>query len=482
MSLRQKALSGIKWTSLSSLVNTVLQLFQLSILTHYLSPSDFGLMAIVYVIIGFSALFMDMGISASIIHRQDLDRIELSSLYWLNLFAGLLLFVLVFLAAPWIAAFYKEPALTELVRLLAITFVTNSLGNQFKLLLQKELHFDLLARVSILTVATSLLLATLLAINGWGVYSLVYAALGSSLLNAAVFLAVGFRRHRPALIFRFSAIRPMLSFGMFQMADRSITYFNAQFDVILIGKLLGVEALGVYSVAKNLSMRPARVINPIITRVTFPVLAKIQDEPERLRRIYLKTIDYLSTVNFFIYLLMAMLAEPLITVLFGQKWERSVEILQILALYGAIRSTGNPQGTLLLSKGRADLGFYLNVGKFFVMTLVITAASHWGLTGVAVSLLFLTTVFIFPNWYFVVHPLSGAGGWEYLSRILRPLGINALGAVTAWAVCRMIGVTDPYLGGVVVIIVMTAVFIGLNLRYNREFLLTVGDLLGRRKR
>ncbi len=482
MSLREKVLSGVKWTTLSSAINTLFQILQLAILTHYLSSSDFGLMAIVYVIIGFSALFMDMGISAAIIHKQHLSHEQLSSLYWLNVFAGVFLFLVVYMIAPFIADFYHQESLVVLIRLLALTFVMNAFASQYKLLLQKELKFNILSKISILTVFTSLLLATILAINDFGIYSLVYAALGSSFFNTVVFLSMGMKEHRPSFIFNYRAIRFMITFGLFQMADRSITYFNSQFDVILIGKLLGVEALGIYSIAKNLSLRPAKVINPIITRVTFPVMSKLQDDTQKLRSIYLKTINYLSTVNFFIYILMAVLAEPIILILFGHKWEESIDILRILAFYGAIRSTGNPQGTLLLSKGKADLSFYLNLGKFFIMVAVIYIGSHWGLIGVAWSLLLLTTGFIFPNWYIVVRPLSGATLRSYLLQIVRPFLISISGALFGELLCYMIGIDNIYLKGIIITGIMGLFFYVLNHRYNREFLQVIVDLLKRKRK
>ena len=212
------------------------------------------------------------------------------------------------------------------------------------------------------------------------------------------------------------------------MGERSINYFNSQFDTILIGKLLGTEALGIYTIAKNLVMKPAQIINPIITKVTFPIMAKIQNDTKQLKNIYLKTINYLCSVNFSIYMAIAVLAEPLVLLLFGDNWLESVVILQILSFYFMFRSIGNPIGSLQLAKGRADLGFYWNLGLFLLVPLAIYLGSFFGLVGVAFALLVLQIFLNFPNWFFMVRPLCGARFKEYFVQIILPLSIACISA------------------------------------------------------
>ena len=482
MSIKQQALNGIKWTSISSIIIAIIQLIQLAILAHYLAPSDFGLMAIVAVIIGFSALFLDLGISASIIHRQDITHVQLSSLYWLNIASGIVLFVIIYSLAPVLANFYNEIELIPIIRLLAINFIISSLGSQYGLLLQKALKFNIMAKIGIVSVMVGFAVAVSLAMNGYGVYALVYASLVSAAVSTSINIFIGIKEHRPSFVFQFREITPMISFGMFQMGERSINYFNSQFDVILIGKLLGVEALGIYTVAKNLAMRPAQIINPIITKVTFPIMAKVQNDTIRLKNIYLKTINYLSSVNFPIYVLLAILAEPIILTLFGTKWSDSIVILQILSIYGALRSTGNPIGSLQLAKGRADLGFYWNLGLFFFIPLTIYVGSHWGLNGIAYALLGLMIVLLVPSWYFMVKPLCGVGFKEYFWQILKPLIIVCIGGIFAYALSSFFDFKSMILDTIIIGMGMGIVIIILNILINKEFVNMIFELLGKRKK
>ena len=208
------------------------------------------------------------------------------------------------------------------------------------------------------------------------------------------------------------------------MGERTINYFNSQFDTILIGKLLGVESLGVYTIAKELIMRPAMIINPILTRVAFPTMSKIQDDIPRLKNIYIRMINFVASINFPIYVAIITLAPELVRLLFGHKWDEAIPIIQILSIFGAIRSTGNPIGSLILARGRANLGFWWNFGLFFYVPLSIFIYSQWGLMGIAWGLVANMIILQLPGYYVLVKPLSGAGLKEYFWQIGRALLIS----------------------------------------------------------
>lgn len=429
MSLKAKTLSGVKWTTVSTIIVTVVQLLQLSVLAHFLAPTDFGLMALVMVVIGFSQAFLDMGISNAIIHKQNITDDQLSTLYWLNVFAGFVLFILICAASPLISVFYKEPELTKLIILIGLTFLIQPFGQQFMVLWQKEMRFAEMSKIDVVTKVLSLVVSVVFAYLGYGVYALAYGTLAAVILQTILFVSMGLKKHRPQLLFRWGEVHEFVSFGAFQMGERTVNYFNSQIDVILIGKLLGTEALGVYNIAKQLIMRPAQIFNPIITKVTFPAMAKVQNDTTKLKQVYLQTINYLSSVNFPIYGMMIVLAPEIVFFLFGSKWMPSVPVVQILSLYGAVRSTGNPIGSLLLAKGRANLGFYWNLGLLFYVPVGIALASQWGLLAVSWMLVALSVSVIIPGWYLLVRPLCGANLGEYSLQMVIPLVLSLVAGV-----------------------------------------------------
>lgn len=477
MSLKAQAISGVKWTTLSTIVTTLLQLLQLAILARFLDPSAFGLMALVMVVIGFSQAFLDMGISNAIIHKQHITHEQLSTLYWVNVLAGFGLFIVISTLAPLVSMFYAEPELTALIIIVALTFLIQPFGQQFMVLWQKEMRFAEIARIDMVNKTVSLIVSVILAYMGYGVYALVYGTLAGVISQTIQFMSLGLKEHKPSFVFNIGEIKEFLGFGAYQMGEKTINYFNSQIDVLLIGKLLGTEVLGIYSVAKQLIMRPAQIVNPIITKVTFPMMAKIQDDTEKLKNVYLKTINYLSSINFPVYAAMIVFAPELVMLMFGDKWMAAIPIVQILSVYGAIRSTGNPVGSLLLAKGKANWGFWWNFGLFFYVPVGIYISSYWGLIGVSWGLVVIMISLLIPNWYFLVNKLCNAKFVEYFKQILIPVFI----AVTAGALSYFIvNVTESLLVKLTFGLLVGLLMVGmLNFMWNKKFLLELKGLVRR---
>lgn len=475
MSLKKQTISGVKWTTISTVLNNILQLIQLAILARLLNPKDFGLMAIVMVVLGFVSGFADLGISNALIHRQNITKNELSSLYWLNIVSGIAMCIVTSAISPLISKFYKEPELTKLIILISFTFIIQSFSQQFSMLLQKELRFKELARIEMINKLFSFIVSGCLAYVGYGVYSLVYGSLAASLVMTLQFLPIGLREYRPSLRFKIDDIRSFFSFGAYQMGERTVNYFNYQIDTLLIGKLLGMQALGIYNVAKQIVMRPAMVFNPIVTRVTFPAMAKVQDNVPALKNAYLKTIRYLSSVNFPVYAFIFVFAYDIVLFMFGAKWLDAVIIIQILSVWAAWRSTGNPIGSLLLARGRADLGFWWNLGLFFYVPIAVWIFSRWGLVGVAIGLNFIIATLAFPGWKILVKPLCGAGFLEYNKEILKPAGIAILTGLAGY-------LSTFWLNLYPIIKIGIGVFVGFLLtfymyyKFNRDFLETLMEM------
>jgi len=429
MTLKEKALKGVKWTAISSFAGSAAQLVQIIILTHFLSPVDFGLFAIAVIVLSFSQMFIDFGVSNAIIYKQDITKPQLDTLYWLNIFSGILVFVLLFFAAPIIANFYEEQRLTFLIRLISIIFLIQPYEQQFLILLKKELLFNQIAKRDIISKIISLITAGILAVNGFGVLALVYAHLAGVVVSTFLMIYIGLQHHRPSLYFNFNSIKGFFKFGLFQMGESLLNYFNRDFDTILIGKLLGLEAVGIYNVAKTLAMRPAQIINPIVTQISFPVMAKLQHDINQLKKVYLKTIDLLSTINFAIYAFVAFFAEPIIILFFGEKWHSAVLVLRILSLYAMVRSTGNPIGALIYARGRADLGFYWNLVLFFLIPAFVYFGSFYGVEGIAYTLLGFQLIILLPAWKLLVNKCCGAGLVEYFKVMSLPLMVAAVQSI-----------------------------------------------------
>ena len=401
MTVKHQAVSGVKWTSFSSFITSSLQLIQLAFLGRFIEPSDFGLMAMVMVVIGFAQLFADMGISNAIIHRQNTTHQELSSLYWLNIFSGLIIFFIIWFLSPTISCFYKEIRLINFLRITGLIFLIVPFGQQFQILFQKDLKFAVLAKVEIFSSTINTLITVSFAYAGHGVYSLIIGQIAGTFFRTIYLVSAGWKKWRPSFIYSHKEVKKFMRFGLYQMGERCLRYFTMNVDYLLIGRLLGPESLGLYSVAYQLMMKPIQIFNPVITKVAFPIFAKIQNNDSQLRNGYLQVIEIIALICMPVYFGMHAVSDSLIPLLLGHGWTNAVPIFNILVILGMFYSLGNPIGTLLLAKGRADIGFWFNVFAFILLLPAIITGSKWGTNGVAWSLVIVTGSILFPCGFFL---------------------------------------------------------------------------------
>ena len=442
-SLKNQATSGVKWTGASAVITTGLQFLQLAVLARLLAPSDFGLMAMIMIVIGLGQVFVDAGISNAIIYRQDVTRQQLSSLYWLNIMAGIVVFFVVWAATPLVVTLFNEPRLAELVFWVAFTFLIIPVGQQFQILLQKELRFNLLAwiEVAAAVIATAVSIGT--ALLGQGVFALVWGALANAAVRTVLLLVVGLKNWRPAWRFKISDIRSFVSFGLYQLGERTINFLNSKLDTILIGSLLGAQALGFYTLAWNLIIQPLQKLNPIITRVAFPVFAKLQDDNARLKKSYMNALDILSTMNFPYFFGLAVVAPLLVPVVFGAQWLPSVILIQVLCVVGLFQTAGNPIGSLLLSKGRADWAFkWILVFVVAKIPAIYAGVVIGGSIGVAIALVGVYVLGSILGYIVLVRRLLQPCLKEYLESMWSAFWISLCMALIVLSLAYIINLND----------------------------------------
>ena len=239
MTLKQKTVTGVKWSGISMGAVTTLQFITMAVLARCLVPSDFGLMGMVMVVMGFAQAFADMGISNAIIHRQDVTRDHLSTLYWLNILAGIIVFCVVCASTPLVVVFYREPRLPNLLYLTAVIFLITPLGQQFQILFQKNLKFDGLAKIEVVTALVNATVAIGLAFAGAGVYSLIFGQLAATSAKVTLLCGMGWRHWHPSLHFAKRDLKGYVRFGLYQMGERTVNYLSANIDYIIIARFLG---------------------------------------------------------------------------------------------------------------------------------------------------------------------------------------------------------------------------------------------------
>ncbi|PQA52730.1 MOP flippase family protein [Siphonobacter curvatus] len=417
MSIKKQVITGVKWTTFSTVIMAVTQILRISILTRYLDKSDFGLIAIVTFVMSFMDLFNDMGLTSAILYKKDISAKEYASLYWLNLLVSILMYILVLIISPFISEFYNQPLLKVLVPLLSLNLIISAIGRQFKTIENKNLLFKNVSIVELSGVIVAFIIAVIMAVRGYGVYSLVYPTIIQYLVVNLTFLLIGLKKYGLLIHFELKETKPFLRIGGYQVGGQIFNYLNRDLDILLIGNLFSAEVLGGYSLAKQLVFRPAQIINPILTKVASPALAKFQDNIELLKINYLKLINIVSNVNILVYVGIMVFSPLLVKIMYGNGFEDIVVLVRILSVYMILRAIGNPVGSLVAATGRTDLEFYWNFITLFIMPLFIYVGSKLGIVEVTISLDIAMIILFVPNWKLLINKLTGATLQEYLRAI-----------------------------------------------------------------
>ena len=380
---RAHAISGVKWTGGSTAFGMTLQLIQMAVLARYLSAEAFGLFGESMVVVGIALSFVDLGLSPALVQRERVDDDVISSLFWtvsaLSLSAGLI----VLLASDWIAAFFGEAELARLVAVSAGFVILFGVGQVPNAVLQRHLAFDRLSKVDIVSGCFGVAVAISCASQGFGAHAPVYGLVVSGGVRLIGLMVSVRGLWRPRFHFRTQDVRSFLAFGGYQTGERIVNYLAANLDFVMIGKYLGTAALGPYYVAYQVVVQPMVRLNPILTRVAFPLFSKTQNDDDVISRGYVRIERLIAFVSLPLLVGMAVVAPSFFPVYLGDGWSEAVLLAQILVPVSILKCLGNPMGSAFLAKGRPDIGFGLNSLRFLLNALLFWWAVQSGLQAVA---------------------------------------------------------------------------------------------------
>ena len=226
MGIKNQMIKGLKWSTAGTVGLASFQLLQIAILTRFLPKEAFGLIALALLVVNFTNIFVEMGLTSAIFHKQDATVKQYSSLYWLTIVISICFYLLLFVFAEPVANFYEEGQLTNVIKVLGLNIILISLGKQHKALLQKKLEFDLVAKIELFSYFLGLVIAVLLAWNGWGVYSLVYSTLCTSLISSLILVVLRIKKDPIKLHFSFTEVKSFLRVGGFSLGSNIFDYFS----------------------------------------------------------------------------------------------------------------------------------------------------------------------------------------------------------------------------------------------------------------
>jgi teichuronic acid exporter len=396
--LRQKTARAILWNALDIFMKQGLQFFVLIALARILAPDDFGVIAILALFTGITNIFIDGGFSAALIQRQNTTLQEESTVFYFNLAMALCAAGLLCVLAPWIAEIFQRPVLHYLAYAAALNLFVNALGSIHLTLLTKELNFKTLAQVSLASSVISGSAAIVLAVKGFGVWSLALQTISTSLIS--VLLLWLWHPWRPGWTFSFSSLRSLFRFGGYLMIVGIIDALDTNLYSLLIGKYYSIRDVGFYERAQKTQQLPVNLIMLMINRVAFSVFSAVAEDKIKLSYGFRKAQRMVMYVNIPIMTCMIVLAEPIIVTLFGETWRKSAPVLQVLGWVGMMWPMHMLNLNVLKAQGRSDLFLNLALIKKTVAIALTVAGSFYGIIAIAWAQVASSVFSLWVNMYY----------------------------------------------------------------------------------
>jgi O-antigen/teichoic acid export membrane protein len=398
MSLKKQAISGMIWTYSQQFGGQLVTFAVSIVLSRILMPEEFGLIGMLTIFIGIGTALFDGGMTSSIIRSKNLRQSDYSTVFFFNLLCSTLLYIILFISAPFIASFYRQTELTAITRVYGVTFIVSAFGSVQNTILTRNLNFKKQAIITFISLFVSGIVGVFLAYLGFGVWSLVWSAIVNALLLTIILWSTS--AWYPKFIFSIKKFHRHFHYGYKLTLSSILDIFFTNIYQIIIGRFYSPSQVGFYTRANSLMMLPVGNISGALNRVVFPVFSKIQDDIPRLKIAYKKIMQMVIFIVAPILVLMIVLAKPIVVFLFTDKWLNMVPILQILCLSGLLYPIHLYNLVVLQVKGRSDLFLKLELFKKLVTIITLTISMFFGFYGLLWGQLISSIIALFINTHY----------------------------------------------------------------------------------
>lgn len=421
MKLKEKAAKGFMWSAIQKWGRAAITGLIFIVLSRLLTPEAFGLVTLASVFTDFVEIFLDQGFSAAVIQRSNLDRKHLDTAFWISILTGGLLTVGNILASPFIAGFFHEPRLASVLSWLSLSYIVNALSTTQLAILQRNLAFKSLARRSLAATTIGGVFGIGMAVAGYGVWSLV----GQNLVRGVAAAIILWRSSdwRPGFNVSVQHYKELFHFGISVVGNNLLNVSIRHADDFLIGYYLGPTLLGFYTVGYRLLLIIIRLVTEITNTVAFPAFARIQNDPERMRRAFYKVTQYTSLLSFPIFIGLAALSPEVVPVVFGAKWAPSIPVMQVLSLIGILQSVMFFNGSVLRASGKPNWELGIMTLNALVSVVGFLVSVQWGIVAVAASFV-ISGYVLAPVSYLAVRKVIQIELRTYLGQYLAPLAAS----------------------------------------------------------
>lgn len=382
--VKSQAITALKWTASARLAAQVISWAVTIYVVRILTPEDYGLMGMASVFLALAMLVNGIGVVPAFVQRKHVDRNLEQQVFGFLIVSNGLLFLALQLGAPYLAAFFGEERLTLIIRVLAFSLLIGCISTVKAASLQRALKFKGVSRVDFVSTVLGSFATLAFAQFGLGVWALVFGFLFVSLLKSIGLLLID--RIWVGPVFRFGGVRRLASFGAKMTAQQIVFYFNSSIDIVLVGKFLGNNVLGAYSIGLNLSMLPVSKTMGTLSQVVFPTFVHLQDDIKLARNYAFQGIRLTALVFFPLLWGISSISGEFVEVVLGQNWQVVEIVLLTLPLAIPFRAIQFLLVPVLNGLGRSGAALANNLTFAVVMPVAIAVGLPWGLTGVSLTM------------------------------------------------------------------------------------------------
>lgn len=422
MSLRHLTISSLAMSSVT-VIRMVMQIMIIPILARYLSPTDYGIVALAMPFVLFAMTFSDAGMSASLIRSQSHDKDEWSSSFWMVSGLGVVLAIVISIIGYLSALFLNEPELTYIIAALSLSVILQAISTVPMAKLQQEGRFPLLAAIDMGAMFTGIFSALAAAIAGWGAWALVVQQI--SHFTVKLFLTLILSTFKPHLFFQLSLIHTHLRFGRDMVFMNFANFLRQSLSNIILGKFLGTAPVGIYSMANMFAELPMKIIGGPLHNVLYPRFASIQDQIQNVRTLFVFMTRIVSILVIPGIAMVAVAHDPIFRLLLSEKWQEAGFVFLYMAPASIALSISTLRGTISLAFGHTNIWLRQVVETSLIFTAVLAVSAYFGVNWVAITYSIAVVLYL-PRSLMQILPFINLGLSDYIKIVQTPLLITGL--------------------------------------------------------
>lgn len=436
---------GILWASIDKFGIVLLQFVINIVLARLLTPNDFGLVGMIMIFVAVSQTLIDGGFASALIQKVNASQTDYSTIFYWNILFSCLLYLGIFLAAPWVAEFFRIEALEGLLRVLGVVVIINALTLVQRTILRKAINFRVIAIVDILSCSASAAVAIYMAYRGCGAWSIVGMQLSNALLSTILFWSMS--KWRPMLAFSVKSFRSLFSYGGYLLIANIMQDVCTHIQGVVIGRNFSASQTGLYAQAKKMDEVASMTLPALLCQVLFPLYSEKQNDKEALVDMLRGNMRMISFVVFPLMMLLIIVANPVFVLLYGDKWVDAVPYFQVLCIGGFFSSLYNFNYYAVAAVGRSKALFYWGCYKWGVLLVLLLIGAQISMMGVLVAMV-LSCANIYVTNALLAQKYVGYSFKVQITDILPILGCTLVsGAVTYmlytsfaihWVVCGLL--------------------------------------------